>query len=105
MSLNADSLIDAMDWDADNWRFQSACKDTDPEIFFPIGQTGMALDQIAYAKAICAGCPVQKQCLEYALTSNQEAGVWGGGTEEERRIIRRARRNAARINAQNSQAS
>lgn len=105
MSLNADSLIDAMDWDTDNWRNMSACKDTDPEIFFPIGQTGIALEQIAYAKAICAGCPVQRQCLEYALTSNQEAGVWGGATEEERRIIRRARRNAPRIASATSQAS
>ncbi|HZR12564.1 MAG TPA: WhiB family transcriptional regulator [Acidimicrobiia bacterium] len=78
------------DWDAGAWRNRSACRDTDPELFFPVGATGLAVDQIAAAKHICAQCTVTGECLEFALATNQEAGVWGGTTEEERRKLRKA---------------
>jgi WhiB family transcriptional regulator, redox-sensing transcriptional regulator len=77
------------DWDVDLWRTRSACRDTDPELFFPIGATGNALEQIAAAKSICAQCTVTSECLEFALATNQEAGVWGNTTEEERRKLRK----------------
>jgi WhiB family redox-sensing transcriptional regulator len=63
--------------DRDGWRDQSACRD------------GPAIEQIANAKAVCRVCDVQKQCLEYALTTNQDSGIWGGTSEEERRALRR----------------
>jgi WhiB family redox-sensing transcriptional regulator len=78
------------DWDVDDWREEAACRDTDPDLFFPIGTTGPALDQIDAAKAVCHQCEVQAQCLEFALATNQEAGVWGGTSEEERRKLRKA---------------
>jgi WhiB family redox-sensing transcriptional regulator len=34
-------------------------------------------------------CPVAEPCLEYALETNQRAGIWGGTTEEERKSLRR----------------
>jgi WhiB family redox-sensing transcriptional regulator len=77
------------DWDADEWRDRAACRDTNPELFFPIGTTGLAIDQIDAAKAVCEQCPVQRECLEFALATNQEAGVWGGTTEDERRKLRK----------------
>ena len=77
------------DWDADAWRANSACRDSDPDIFFPIGSTGPAIDQIEAAKVICAACAVQEDCLQYALESNQESGVWGGYAEDERRRLRK----------------
>ena len=77
------------DWDADAWRNRAACRDTSPELFFPIGTTGIALDQIDAAKHVCQQCPVADECLEFALATNQEAGVWGGLTEEERRRLRK----------------
>jgi WhiB family redox-sensing transcriptional regulator len=77
------------DWDAGEWRDRSLCRDSNPELFFPTGATGVALDQIAAAIEICAQCPVQAECLEFALATNQEAGVWGGTTEEERRKLRK----------------
>ncbi len=80
------------DWDVDDWRTSSLCRDTNPELFFPIGSTGEALDQIEAAKAVCSECLAQVECLEFALNTNQEAGVWGGATEDERRRMRRARR-------------
>ena len=78
------------EWDADDWRQHAACRDTDPDLFFPIGTTGPALDQIDAAKAVCNQCEAKPQCLEFALATNQEAGVWGATSEEERRKLRKA---------------
>ena len=55
-----------------------------------------AIEHIAKAKAVCETCDVKVGCLEYALMTNQDAGVWGGLTEDDRRKIRRERRKAAR---------
>ncbi len=73
----------------DSWRERAACRDMDPDLFFPIGTTGPALDQIDAAKGICGVCAVRDLCLEYALATNQEAGIWGGTSEEERRKLRK----------------
>ncbi len=74
----------------DTWRENSSCRDTDPDLFFPVGTTGPALEQIAAAKAVCDSCEAKAPCLEFALTTNQDSGVWGGTSEEERRKLRRA---------------
>ncbi len=79
------------------WRHRAICKDTDPDLFFPVGTTGQALVQIARAKEVCGECPVRTDCLEYAIDTNQDSGIWGGLAEEERRMIRR--QNAARHRA------
>lgn len=72
-----------------DWRQLAACRDSEPNLFFPVGSTGPAIDQIVEAKRICATCGVQEECLQYALESNQEAGVWGGYAEDERRRLRK----------------
>jgi WhiB family redox-sensing transcriptional regulator len=74
----------------DQWRLRAACRSVDPDLFFPVGATGLAVDQIESAKAVCSMCPVNEPCLEYALATNQDSGVWGGRSEEERRTLRRA---------------
>ncbi len=74
----------------DSWRLLAACQDTDPDLFFPVGTTGPAIDQIDSAKAVCDSCHAKAPCLEFALVTNQDSGVWGGTSEEERRRIRRA---------------
>ncbi|MGH8930627.1 MAG: WhiB family transcriptional regulator [Egibacteraceae bacterium] len=79
-----------------DWRFDAACLDADPELFFPIGTTGPAIDQIARAKQICAGCQVRARCLEWALETGQDAGVWGELDEDERRALRRSRQRRRR---------
>lgn len=73
------------------------CKDTDPELFFPVGTTGQALLQIDRAKQVCGECPVKIECLDFAIETNQDSGIWGGTSEDERRDIRRriAARNKA----------
>ena len=82
------------------WRQDAACRDTSPELFFPIGTTGQAVEQIAAAKNVCLGCPAQVPCLEFALATNQDSGVWGATSEEDRRHLRRTyisrRRTAAK---------
>ena len=74
------------------WVHRAKCRDVDPELFFPVGTTGPAAAQIEAAKAVCVSCSVRDECLEWALVTGQDAGVWGGTSEEERRSIRRARR-------------
>jgi WhiB family redox-sensing transcriptional regulator len=71
------------------WRKMAICRDTDPELFFPVGSTGQALLQIARAKEVCGECTVKTECLEFAIETNQDTGIWGGTSEEERRQIRR----------------
>ncbi len=94
MSTPASSLaLAAAD---DSWRDHARCRDTDPELFFPVGTTGNALMAIDYAKRVCAECAVMQECLEFALDTNQDSGVWGGHSEEERRAIRRQRAAAER---------
>lgn len=80
-----------------DWRDRAACLAVDPEIFFPVGTTGPALDQIDDAKAVCLGwCIVRKDCREFALRTRQQYGVWGGLDEDERRaMLRRASRARA----------
>ena len=76
-------------WNDLDWRDDATCRDLDPDLFFPVGVTGVAVEQIEAAKAFCKVCPSQGQCLEFAITTNQEYGVWGGTTEDERRVLRR----------------
>jgi WhiB family transcriptional regulator, redox-sensing transcriptional regulator len=79
----------SIDWDSDDWRGRAACRDTDPELFFPVGTTGQAVEQIEAAKTVCRICEAQSACLEFALATNQESGVWGNTAEEERRKLRK----------------
>ena len=74
----------------EDWRVGAACSDTDPDLFFPVGTTGPAIEQIQSAKAVCGECDAQSDCLEFALATNQDSGVWGGTSEEERRKLRKA---------------
>ena len=89
------SVVDAT-WNNRDWREAASCKDVDTNLFFPTGLTGYAIDQTNVAKALCNDCSVRPQCLEFALRTNQDHGVWGGATEDERRVLRRQRRAAAR---------
>ncbi|MFA5786500.1 MAG: WhiB family transcriptional regulator [Actinomycetota bacterium] len=75
-----------------DWRHQARCRDVDPELFFPIGTTGPAAAQVEAARAVCKPCSVRQDCLQWALDTAQDSGVWGGVSEEERRTIRRSGR-------------
>ncbi|MBK3585987.1 WhiB family transcriptional regulator [Streptomyces sp. MBT57] len=73
-----------------NWRTAAACRDEEPDLFFPIGTSGPAIAQAEEAKAVCRRqCPVMERCLQWALESGQDHGVWGGTDENDRRRIHR----------------
>lgn len=84
------------------------CKDMNPELWFgphvcdaqcdgPDGciagksETGR-FARIQAAKSVCRVCPVQRECLDWAVETDQDFGVWGGATERERKIMRKERR-------------
>ena len=70
----------------DPWQGRAICAQSDPERWFPEqgGSTQLA-------KEICASCPVQVQCLEYAMENDLCDGIYGGLTaKDRRRLLRRA---------------
>jgi WhiB family redox-sensing transcriptional regulator len=73
------------------WMLRALCRDAAPGAFFPSDGVG-----VERARHVCAGCPVQAECLEYALEFRIDHGVWGGCSERERRRILRQRRITAR---------
>lgn len=74
------------DLEQPSWREDASCRGFDAGVFFP--DDGDAAG-IAYAKSVCAGCPVVDACLSYAVEMNQSEGIWGGATKQERRRLRR----------------
>lgn len=100
MAFTLERPVDDVNQAVTNWRDDAACKSSSPELFFPAGTTGAAFDEIMAAKAVCAVCPVQTQCLRFALVTNQAYGIWGGTTEDERILIKRlSRRRPAALSA------
>ena len=71
------------------WMAQGNCATEPPEMFFPSDGIG-----VINAQKICASCPVQERCLEYALRNRIEHGVWGGYSERGRRRLLRERARA-----------
>jgi WhiB family redox-sensing transcriptional regulator len=73
-----------------DWRVRAACRDADPDLFFPEGTAGPVLQTVDRAKRVCETCPVQVRCLDWALDHHAAFGIWGGLTEGERRDLRYA---------------
>lgn len=74
----------------EGWRASAACRNVDPDLFFPVGNGAPALIQAEEAKEICRRCPVREACLDWAMDdSRQVTGVWGGLREDERRALKR----------------
>ena len=71
-----------------DWRDAAACRTEDPELFFPVGTDGPALVQLITAKSVCGRCAVLIECRTWALTTGEDTGVWGGLSEDERRVPR-----------------
>jgi WhiB family transcriptional regulator, redox-sensing transcriptional regulator len=74
------------------WRDQARCRGMDPQVFHPPEDDESAEEA---AKAICEICPVREPCLEYAISTREKEGVWGGLTARERRRLIRQRRRSA----------
>jgi WhiB family transcriptional regulator, redox-sensing transcriptional regulator len=87
-SGSSDHRLSHSTWRTVDWS-AAACRDSDPELFFPVGEGALAQRQIEQAKAVCARCPLTARCLEWAMAAGVPEGIWGGYTERERRILRR----------------
>jgi WhiB family transcriptional regulator, redox-sensing transcriptional regulator len=73
-----------VDLDDRPWAAYASCRDADPELFFAATEGGAA-----QAIRICRGCPVQGECLAWALDTRVRYGIWGGLTERQRRRVAR----------------
>ncbi len=73
-----------------SWRLWAACRTVDSAVFFsPDAERGPAREaREAQAKAICARCPVIRECATYALMAGERYGVWGGLSEQDRVALR-----------------
>jgi WhiB family transcriptional regulator, redox-sensing transcriptional regulator len=80
-----------------SWPDDAACREPgiDPELFFPFSEAGPGARQVAAAKAVCARCPVAVSCRDWALRTGEPAGIWGGTTPGERRLLRPSRYDTA----------
>ena len=78
--------------DERDWRELALCAQVDPELWFP--ESGQPNGK---AKLVCSWCDVQAECLAFALHANEQFGVWGGLSPEERRRLRRRQREAALV--------
>ena len=86
---DAAELLDLIARGTPKWMRKAACKGMG-DLFFPTRG-----DDLGPAKRVCAACPVQKMCLEYALKEDPGPGVWGGLGHRERIKLRRARNKKA----------
>lgn len=72
-----------------DWTLRAACVGLPPALFSPEeplagGDFAARQGAVAAAKAVCFGCPVWRDCLNYALDNKVEDGIWGGLTATER---------------------
>lgn len=74
------------------WIELAACRGLDAALFFPTRGEWTRGE----AREVCGGCPVRAECLEHALEAGEKFGIWGGKTERQRRVMRRARQRAGR---------
>jgi WhiB family redox-sensing transcriptional regulator len=72
------------------WRSSGACQGLDAEIFYPENE-----DNADFALSVCEHCAVRIACLNYALDTREQQGVWGGATARDRRKMLRQRRHTA----------
>jgi len=72
------------------WRSKGACQGLDAEIFYPENE-----DHAEFALSVCGQCAVRIACLDYALDTREQQGVWGGATARDRRKMLRQRRQSA----------
>lgn len=79
--------------DITRWQARAACRGEMGDDFYPPVQGERRRERRlreARAKAVCAKCPVRHECLDVALTNDEQYGVWGGLTGSERRAVAQA---------------
>lgn len=86
--MSDDDLVVHVRGPVGEWADQGLCVNhPNQDLWFP--ERGASVSE---AKAICRACPVQQECLTYAVNNGEKFGIWGGKSERERRRIRRTAR-------------
>lgn len=80
-----------------DWRHQAACRNADPDLFWPEKDTSD--ERIQEAKSICASCPVKQVCLDNAFRTNEWDAIAGGHTGSEREGLLNPTRATNRFHA------
>lgn len=80
------ATLDVLALEPPAWSVDALCGQVDPDLWFP--EKGGSTRE---AKRVCTGCPVQPDCLAYALENAERFGIWGGLSERERRRLLRRR--------------
>ncbi|MCX8559801.1 WhiB family transcriptional regulator [Mycolicibacterium mucogenicum] len=79
----------------EDWRAHAVCRHHDPMLWYPEygshgpGSAKKKAEQDRSAKAICAQCPVRRECLDSAVKRRERHGIWGGLNEDERKALKR----------------
>lgn len=81
------------------WRLRAACNPHTgiapdltgiPRFHPPDEDSELSLQEQREAALFCnTACPVQRDCLAFAMNVGEQNGVWGGTTETERRLLMR----------------
>ena len=67
------------------WHAKAACRGVGTDLFFPDTADGVAVKKVKQAREdYCNGCAVSGDCLEFAFTSFEMFGVWGGASRSDR---------------------
>ena len=72
------------------WQLKAACRGPQAAVFFPpsyFERKDEKLEREARAKAICGQCAVREPCLDFAVSSREPHGIWGGLNELERKSL------------------
>ena len=72
-------MTDNLDWQA-----AALCREVDPELMFP-----EKWQSPRDAKRVCMACDVRATCLQWALDTDEQWGVYGGLTVRQRRALKR----------------
>lgn len=83
-------------WNANRlpgWMDQGSCRDHPQEMFYGSEDRAnkarhhpnLTVDEVAKARRVCNSCPVQMECLDFAIRNREEFGIWGGSTAGQRR--------------------
>ena len=81
---------------ANGWQARAACRGEDSALFYADSKRATEQARVEAAKAICARCPVVEECLDAALATHEQYGVWGGMTAAERERMRPHARRVSR---------
>ena len=81
----------------EDWMEEARCRGADPSIFFPVGsKKRLPAEARRAAREFCGACPVQEECLDYAIRNKEEDGIWGSQTPDQRKIHRAVNRRNTR---------